>query len=373
MSKKDYYDILGVSRSATEAEIKSAYRRTVKDCHPDLHPGNKAAEVRFKEVTEAYEVLSNGQKKAAYDRYGHAAFEQGGFGAGGFSGFSGFKSGDFSNFFEEVFNGFMGGGATDNPRRGEDKRLDISLSLKEAFSGPKKKVTLQSYVACPDCHGKGGADVRVCPQCGGSGYIVRHNGFFAMNSTCPTCGGSGQTIKTPCSCCKGSGRIKKERTLEISIPRGVDTGMRMRLSGEGEAGLNGAPAGDLYVFITVKPSKLFTRKGDDLFCEVPIPMTLAVFGGDIEIPTIDGEDEKEKIKVPAGTQTGYEVKIKGRGMPVLRRSTRGDLYVRLRVETPTNLTAKQKELLKAFEQEGKSSPESLSFFDSLKRAFNDWI
>ena len=377
MAKKDYYDVLGVSRTASDSEIKSAYRRMAKTCHPDLHPNDKEAEIQFKEITEAYEVLSNSQKKAAYDQYGHAAFEQGGFGGfgGGFNGFSGFGAGNFSDLFEEVFNGFMGGeaGGRRSASRGEDKRLDISLTLKEAFEGLKKKVVLQGYVPCPDCHGKGGADLKDCPYCRGRGRVRHQNGFFAMETPCPECGGSGHTIKTPCSCCKGTGRMKKERTLEISIPRGVDTGIRMRLSGEGEAGRNGAPSGDLYIFITVKESKLFTRKGNDLFCEIPIPMTLAILGGNVEIPTIDGEDEKEKIKVPAGVQTGYETKIKGRGMPVLRGSARGDLYVRLRVETPTNLTAKQKELIKAFEEEGKGSPESTSFFDGLKKAFNDWL
>ena len=375
MAKKDYYETLGVSKTASFAEIKSAYRCMAKKCHPDLHPGDTAAELQFKEVNEAYEVLSDDQKRAAYDRFGHAAFDQsaGGFG-NGFGGFN-FTGGSFSDLFEEVFNGFMGNtrsrSQTEENLRGDDIRYDLEISLKEAFSGVKKKIDVSTFGVCETCHGQGGTGVETCAACGGRGRVRRQNGFFLMETVCPTCGGSGKTIKKPCSSCKGAGRVRQSKTLEVDIPAGVETGVRMRLSGEGEAGLRGGASGDLYLFVTVKESKLFKRQDKNLYCTVPIPMTTAALGGTIEIPTIDGE--KEIIKIPAGTQSGYEVRLRGRGMPVLKSTTRGDLFVTVTVEIPTNLNKRQKELLQEFEAEGKNSPKSTDFWDGIKKFFDEWV
>lgn len=376
MSKKDYYEVLGVARTSTAVEIKSAYRNMAKKCHPDLHPGDAAAELQFKEITEAYEVLSDTQKRAAYDRYGHAAFEQGaGMGGNPFGGMGGM--GGFSDLFEEVFNGFMGGGSAPqtHERRGNDVRYNLTISLKEAFTGIKKKIELTTYVPCEACSGKGGADVEVCSTCKGSGRVRRQTGFFMMETPCPACDGTGQTITKPCTTCKGSGRVKKKQVLEISVPAGVDTGVRMRVAGKGEAGLNGGANGDLYIFITVEEGKLFARDGQDLFCSVPISMPMAVLGGSIQLPTIEGTKEKETIKIAAGTQSGTQVKIKGRGMPIMRGVARGDLYVTLNVETPTNLTKKQKELIEAFDADdlGKSAPKTNAFWENIKKVFEDWL
>ncbi len=377
MAKKDYYETLGVSKTATFTEIKTAYRGMAKKCHPDLHPGDEAAEIQFKEVNEAYEVLSDDQKRSAYDRFGHAAFEQGaggfggGFGGGGFN----FTGGGFSDLFEEVFNGFMGNtrahSQTEENLRGDDVRYDLEISLKDAFTGIKKKIDVSTFGVCDECHGQGGTGIETCPGCGGRGRVRRQNGFFLMETPCPTCGGTGKTIKKPCSVCKGAGRVRKNKTLEVNIPAGVETGVRMRLSGEGEAGMRGGAAGDLYLFITVKESKLFKRRDKNLYCTVPIPMTTAALGGTIEIPMIDGE--KETIKIPAGTQSGYEVKLRGRGMPVLRSSARGDLFVTVTVEIPTNINKRQKELLEEFEKEGKNTPKSTDFWDGIKKFFDEWV
>ena len=375
MAKKDFYETLGVSKNATAAEIKSAYRNMAKKCHPDLHPNDKEAEVQFKEITEAYEVLSDPQKKAAYDQYGHAAFEGGAGGFGGGNPFGGFAgAGGFSDLFEEMFNGFMGGNARSQAEmnmRGNDLRYDLTITLKEAFTGVKKQIEINTYVPCEKCNGKGGEDVETCSTCGGRGRVRRQNGFFMVETPCPACHGTGHVITKPCADCKGTGRIKKKQILEVSVPAGVDTGVRMRLAGKGEAGLNGGQNGDLYVFITVEEGKLFTRHDRDLYCSVPISMTMAALGGSIQIPTIDGGEEKETIKVPVGTQSGTEVKIKGRGMPVMRGSARGDLYVTLNVETPTNLTKRQKELLEEFDAEdtGKSTPKTNAFWENIKKIF----
>ena len=373
MAKKDYYECLGVSRTATITEIKSAYRNMAKKCHPDLHPGDAAAEVQFKEITEAYEVLGDAQKRAAYDQYGHAAFEQGASGFGGFNGFTGF-GGNFSDLFEEVFNGFMGGGSrrsNGENRRGNDVKAEVTITLKEAYTGVKKKIEISAPSVCSDCGGTGGKGTETCSICKGRGRVRRQNGFFMMETPCAACGGTGQTIKEPCMTCKGTGRVKKKKTLEVNIPAGVETGVRMRLSGEGEAGIRGGEAGDLYVFVTVKENKLFIRQEQHLACEVPIPMTTAALGGTVDVPTIDGG--KTTIKIPAGTQTGYETKLKGKGMPVLRGSSFGDLFVRIRVETPTNLSKRQKELLAEFEKEGKNSPAASDFMASVKKFFEDLV
>lgn len=365
MAKRDYYEALGVSRSASFGEIKTAYRSMAKQCHPDLHPNNSSAEIRFKEISEAYEVLSNEQKRAAYDRFGHAAFEQGA--GGGFGGFN-FTGGGFSDLFEGIFKDFMNDGHESSQNRGADLRADITLTLKEAFSGIKKKVDVATFAVCKKCHGLGGEGAETCRSCGGRGHIRRQAGFFMMDTPCPHCGGTGKTIKHPCTECKGSGRVHTNKTLEVDIPAGVETGVRMRLAGEGEAGYRGGAASDLYVFISVKESKLFRREGKNLFCIVPIPMTTAALGGEINIPTIDGTTEK--IKIPAGTQSGYEVKVRGAGMPLLKNVGRGDLFVRIDVETPTNLTKRQRELLTEFESDGKSSPQSSDFWNNLKKFFD---
>ena len=373
MAKKDYYEVLGVSRSATTVEIKAAYRNMAKKCHPDLHPNDKEAEIQFKEISEAYDVLSNPQKKAAYDQYGHAAFEGGaGFGGNPFGG----MGGSFSDLFEEVFNGFMGGASgryseTSAALRGADLRYDLTISLKEAFTGVKKQIEVNTYVACDDCHGKGGEDVESCSMCHGTGRVRRQQGFFMMETPCPACSGTGQVITKPCRTCKGSGRIRKKTMLDVTIPAGVDTGVRMRIAGKGEAGQNGGQAGDLYIFITVEEGKFFRREGMDLFCDVPISMVMAALGGSVQIPVIDGGTEKETIKIASGTQSGTQIKIKGRGMPVVRGSARGDLYVTLNVETPTNLTKEQKELLEKFDalDNGKTAPKSNLFWENLKKIF----
>lgn len=384
-TKKDFYEVLGVDKSASQADIKSAYRRKVKTCHPDLHPNDKECEQMFKETTEAYEILSDEQKRAAYDQYGHSAFEQGaggfgsgfgGFGGSGFGGFGGFGGGDFSSVFEEVFNGFMGGRSAHTPAEehlaGADMRYDLEITLKEAFEGLKKQIKLNTFGVCKDCNGLGGEGVEICSACGGRGRVRRQQGFFVMETPCSACGGSGKTIKKPCASCKGSGRVKTEKTLEVSIPAGVDTGVRMRLGGEGEAGLRGGRAGDLYVFITVKEHDLFGRHGEHLYCDIPVPMTKAALGDTIEVPTIDGH--MEKVKIPAGTQSGYEVCLKGLGMPILKSSRRGNMYVRFIVETPTNLTKKQKELLEAFNEESsKSNPKSQTFFEKVQKFIDDFV
>ncbi len=376
MAKKDYYEVLGVARTSTMTEIKSAYRTKAKKCHPDLHPNDKDAEIQFKEITEAYEVLSDTQKRAAYDQYGHAAFEQGagGFGSAG-NPFSGFGAGGFSDLFEEVFNGFMGGGSArsqaDMRTRGNDVRYDLTISLQEAFTGVKKQIEINTFVPCEKCAGKGGEDIEKCSSCSGTGRVRRQSGFFMVEAPCPACNGTGHVITKPCAECKGTGRVKQKQVLEVSVPAGVDTGVRMRLAGKGEAGLNGGQNGDLYIFITVEEGKLFVRHEQDLYCTVPISMTMAALGGSIQIPTIDGGNEKETIKIPVGTQSGSEVKIKGRGMPVMRGAARGDLYITLNVETPTNLTKRQKELLEEFDAEdtGKSTPKTNAFWENIKKLF----
>ena len=369
MAKKDYYETLGVDRSASPDMIKRAYRSKVKDCHPDLHPGDPQAEAMFKDVTEAYEVLSSADKRSAYDHYGHAAFEQG----GGFCGFGGFNFSDnLSSVFEEVFNGFMGQrggyGSEAERLRGQDIRYDLTISLQEAFTGVKKTISVQTYKPCEACGGVGGSDAVACSVCAGRGRVRRQNGFFMMETPCSACGGTGKTVKHPCSECHSSGRVKTTKQIEVSIPAGVDTGVRMRLSGEGEAGPHGGACGDLYIFITVEDNPIFVRDDANLLCEVPVPMTVAALGGTIQVPTLDGNPQE--IKLPEGTQTGYEVKLNGLGMPGMKSAKRGTLFVRTVVETPTHLTAKQKELLRAFAEDSSSvNPKTQSFFDKVKAFF----
>ena len=350
----DYYEVLGVTRTASFEEIKRAFRAKAKESHPDYHPDDPKAAERFKLVNEAYETLKDPQKKAAYDRYGHDAYTQGmnggGFG-GGFEGFN-FGGGGFEGIFDEIFSGFTGRSRprASHEQPGEDERFDLTITLEEAYTGLKKKIKTRCYAPCPTCHGKGG------------------NGI----ETCSTCQGTGKKIKTPCSDCRGTGRVVKTKELEVNIPKGVDTGVRMRLSGEGHAGLHGGPAGDLYVFLTVEPHPFFDRRGNDLYAIVPVSMTLAALGGEIPLTLIDGTEET--IKVSPGTQTGETVRLKGKGMPVLKSGQYGDLILSFLVQTPTDLSPEQKDLLRAFEtaylkthKTSSSTPiKEEDFFDKLK-------
>jgi molecular chaperone DnaJ len=364
MAKKDYYETLGVSKTATFAEIKSAYRCMAKKCHPDLHPGDAAAEVQFKEVNEAYEVLSDDQKRSAYDRYGHAAFEQGGAGGfgsgfnGGFGGFN-FSSEGFSDLFEDIFSGFMGGAArgrssSRRKKKGDDVRYDMEISLTEAFFGVKKQVQITTKSLCPDCHGAGGKDIQNCSSCHGTGKIRYQRGFFMMEEECPSCHGKGKQIKDPCSSCHGSGTVDKDRTVEINIPAGVDSGIRMRLAGEGDVSADSSEAGDLYVFITVTEDEKFTREGINLFYTLPVPMPIAVLGGHMKVTLLNGEEKD--IVIDEGTQSGEQICLKGKGMPVLQGIGAGDLFITLKVETPTHLTEKQRKLMESFAEETLQTP-----------------
>ena len=371
MAKSDYYELLGVDRGADDGAIKKAFRKMAMKYHPDQNPGDEVAEKKFKEINEAYEVLKDPQKRAAYDQYGHAAFEQGGPGAGGFEG----GMGGFGDVFEDIFAEFMGGGRQrqrSGPARGSDMRYNLSISLHDAYHGRKMSIRVPGIVACDSCDGTGSADGSkpvTCPTCQGHGKVRAQQGFFTIERTCPTCGGQGQTVKDPCRGCRGTGKMEKERNLSVSVPKGVEDGQRIRLAGEGEAGTRGGPAGDLYIFLNIEPHDLFEREGPDLLCEVPVPMTTAALGGTVEIPSLDGT--KGRITIPAGTQTGKKFRLKGKGMPILRQSRFGDLYVSVRVETPVNLSARQRELLAEFVTGGdNNSPEHESFFDKVMDFFS---
>lgn len=377
MAKKDYYEILGVNKSADEREIKKAYKRLAMKYHPDKNQDNKTeAEAKFKEVKEAYEVLTDPQKKAAYDQYGHAAFEQG-TGAGGFGGFQ--SGADFGDAFGDIFSEFFGGGRgrsrAQAEARGNDLQYNITLTLEEAAAGVSKEIKVPTAVVCDVCHGKGAenaSDVKTCDTCHGSGVVQMRQGFFAVQQECPTCHGTGKIIKNPCKKCHGDGRIQKTKTLSVTIPAGVDTGNRIRLSGEGEAGRNGASAGDLFVQVQVRKHDIFERDGINLHCEIPINIALASLGGNVEVPTLNG---KVSLTIPAETQTGKVFRLKGKGVISLRGGTMGDLYCHVIVETPVNLTSKQKELLKEFgeslkgDKGSKHSPKEKSFFDKVKKFF----
>lgn len=374
MAKQDYYELLGISKDASDVEIKKAYRSMAMKYHPDRNPGDKEAEIKFKEVTEAYEILKDGQKRAAYDRYGHAAFAQGaGAGFGGGFNFD-FSGAGFGSIFEDIFSEFMGGAAGRSRssqyagRRGADIRHDLEVTLEEAYHGLKKEIEIQTAVRCDECDGTGaaaGSKAETCDMCHGTGRVRRQSGFFIEERMCPTCQGTGQVIKNPCKKCRGTGKVSQKKVLEVNIPAGIDSENRMRLSGQGEAGLNGGPNGDLYIFVHVKPHPIFKRDGADLRCEIPLSMTTAALGGNIEIPCIDGSTEK--VTISAGTQTGEEVRLRKKGMSILQNKNVGDLFVRFKVETPTKLTARQKELLQQFEAESKgNSPESAGFFEKLK-------
>ena len=376
MAKRDYYEVLGVGRSADEKELKSAFRKLAKQHHPDANPDGKASEQKFKEINEAYDVLKDPQKRAAYDRFGHRAFEGGMGGQGPFAqgGFGPEFTSSMSDIFEDLFGEFMGGRRGGGRRqgsgsqRGSDLRYNMEISLTEAYLGKTAQIRVPSSVTCEVCGGKGakpGSSPKTCPTCQGSGAVRQSSGFFTVERTCQTCQGRGQVISDPCTNCHGAGRLTKERTLSVNIPAGVEDGTRIRLAGEGEAGLRGGPTGDLYIFLSIKPHEFFQRDGADLFCRVPISMTVAALGGEIEVPTIDGK--KARVAVPEGTQAGKQFRLRSKGMPVLRSGQAGDMYIQVSVETPVNLSRRQKELLKEFEQEAKdNSPQSEGFFARAK-------
>jgi len=375
MSKRDFYEVLGVTKGASDDEIKKAYRKKAKELHPDRNSGNPDAENQFKEVNEAYEALKDPNKKAAYDRFGHAAFEggMGGGRPGGGFGQQGDFASAFSDVFDDLFGDFMGGrggggGARQRAARGADLRYNLRISLEDAFSGIQRTINIPASVQCAACSGtgaEGGAEPVTCPTCSGMGKVRAQQGFFTVERTCPTCSGLGQIIKNPCTTCGGAGRTEKERALSVNIPAGVETGTRIRLSGEGDAGLRGGPTGDLYIFIEVAEHDLFQRDGLNLYCRVPVSITTAALGGDIEVPVIDGG--RARVKVPAGSQTGKQLRLRGKGMPALRGTGTGDMFIELAVETPVNLTSRQKELLREFEEIGKdNNPHGSSFFKSVK-------
>ncbi len=376
MAKADYYEILGVARDADEQALKSAFRKKAMKCHPDKNPGDKEAEQRFKDLNEAYEALKDPQRRAAYDRYGHAAFENGGAGGAGFG--PEFAS-SMSDIFDDLFGEFMGGRRAGGGRssggreRGADLRYNMEISLTEAFEGKTAQVMVPTSVSCETCSGSGakpGSKPKSCGTCGGMGKVRASQGFFTIERTCPACQGRGEVIDDPCDKCAGAGRVTKERTLSVNIPAGVEDGTRIRLAGEGEAGLRGGPAGDLYIFLSTTPHAFFQRDGADIFCRVPISMTTAALGGNIEVPTVEGK--MSKVKIPDGTEAGKQFRLKGKGMPVLRSKVYGDMYIQVEVETPKNLSRRQRELLEEFERESENdtSPESHGFFSRVKEFFD---
>ena len=367
MSKRDYYDVLGVPKGSEADAIKKAYRTKAKELHPDRNSENPNAESQFKEVNEAYEVLKDADKKAAYDRYGHAAFEGGG--GQGFGGGGDFSSA-FSDVFDDLFGDFMGGGRGGRKQqsRGSDLRYNLSISLEEAFAGLQKTINIPSAVKCGSCNGTGaagGSSPTTCPTCSGLGKVRATQGFFTVERGCPTCSGVGQIIKNPCSSCGGQGTQKKDKALSVNVPPGVETGTRIRLAGEGETAPRGGVSGDLYIFIEVSKHKIFERDGLNLFCRVPVSMAKASLGGEVEVPTIDGG--RSRVRIPAGSQSGRQMRLKGKGMPAIKTIQKGDMFIEMAVETPVNLTAKQKELLQEFEELSEdNNPETNSFFSSVK-------
>jgi molecular chaperone DnaJ len=377
MAKRDYYETLGVSKTANDTDLKSAFRRLAKEHHPDRNPGDRVAEQKFKELAEAYEVLKDPQRRAAYDRFGHAAFEGGGQGGG--PGFGPDFASSMSDIFDDLFGEFMGGrrggGRGRNGReRGADLRYNMEISLEEAYVGKTAQIRVPTSVQCETCTGTGakpGTSPSTCAMCGGAGKVRASQGFFTIERTCPSCMGRGEMITAPCSGCSGSGRVTKERTLSVNIPAGVEDGTRIRLAGEGEAGLRGGPAGDLYIFLSVAPHEFFQRDGANIFCRVPIRMTTAALGGSIDVPTVEGG--KTRLKVPEGCETGKQFRIKGKGMPVLRSNAFGDMYIQVDVETPKNLTARQRQLLEEFEKGSSkdNNPESAGFFAKMASFFTD--
>lgn len=372
MAKRDFYEVLGVDRQADDKELKSAFRRLAKKYHPDANRDDKTAHAKFQEISEAYDALKDPQSRSAYDRFGHAAFENGGPGAGGAGGFGPEFSSSMSDVFEDLFGDFMGGGGRrqggSGAQRGSDLRFNLEISLIDAFKGKSATINVPTSVTCETCDGSGakpGTSPTTCSTCGGQGAVRASQGFFTVERTCPSCHGQGQTITDPCADCGGQGRINKERTLSVNIPAGVEEGTRIRVAGKGEAGTRGGPTGDLYIFLSIKPHEFFQRDGADLFCSVPITMATAALGGDVEVPTIDGN--KARVTIPEGTQSGKQFRLRSKGMPVLRSQHNGDMYIQATVETPVNLSKKQKDLLKEFEAEKRdNSPQSAGFFSKAK-------
>lgn len=377
MSKRDYYEVLGVAKDASERDIKKAYKRLAMKFHPDRTQGDKTKEEQFKEVKEAYEILNDDQKRAAYDQYGHAAFEQGGQGGGGFGGGHGDFGDAFGDIFGDIFGGGRGGrGGQSRARRGSDLRYNVELNLEDAVKGKSLEIKVPTYVSCEPCDGSGakkGTSAKTCGTCHGHGQVQMRQGLFAVQQTCPTCNGKGKVIADPCTSCRGQGRVEKNKTLSVKIPAGVDTGDRIRLSGEGEAGEHGAPAGDLYVQVNVRDHEIFVRDENHLYCEVPISFATAALGGEIEVPTLGG---KVKLKIPKETQTSKMFRLRGKGVKSVRSSSTGDLMCKVVIETPVNLSGDQSDLLRQLEEKmGKSSkkhsPKETGFFDGVKKFFDD--
>jgi molecular chaperone DnaJ len=372
MAKRDFYEVLGVTRGCDEKALKGAFRKLAMECHPDRNNGDHSAELKFKEINEAYEILKDPQKRAAYDRFGHQAFEHGGsagFGAGAASGFA-----SFADIFDEFFGDFRGGGRRSGRERGSDLRYNLEVTLEEAFSGKAVEVEVPTSITCDACAGSGakpGTNPKACPTCGGAGRVrASQGGFFHIERTCPACHGRGEVVSDPCAKCSGAGRVSETRTLSVNIPPGIEDGTRIRLAGEGEAGVRGGPPGDLYIFLSIKPHAFFQRDGADIFCRVPVSLTTAALGGQFEVPTLDGG--RSRVKVPDGTQSGRQIHLKGKGMPVLRSRQVGDMYVQIVVETPRNLSRRQRELLEEFERASneENNPESTGFFSRVKDFFD---
>lgn len=381
----DYYKTLGVDKNADAAEIKKAYRKMAMKYHPDQNKDNKEAESKFKEINAAYDILKDEQKRAAYDQFGKSAFDGSRGGAGGGNPFGGgFQGGNFSDIFEDMFGDFMGGGAGSQRRgsngamRGNDMQYAMDITLEDAYNGVEKTITVPINDTCESCEGKGaekGSGAETCSTCKGAGRVRAQQGFFTIERACSTCGGQGSVIKNPCKKCSGAGRVRREKTLKVNIPKGIEGGRRIRLSGEGEAGVRGGPSGDLYILVGIKSHRFFKRDGANLHCRVPIAMTTAALGGEIEVPTIAGK--RTEVKIPGGTQTGQQFRLKGQGMSVLNSSTKGDMYIEIFVETPINLNNKQKDLFKTLDKDlsgkdgKKHSPESSGFFDRMKDIWSD--
>ncbi|MBO1328039.1 molecular chaperone DnaJ [Acetobacter suratthaniensis] len=371
----DYYEVLEVSRTASAEEIKKSYRRLAMQYHPDRNQGDADAEARFKEISHAYDILKDEQKRSAYDRFGHAAFEGGGAGPGGFD-FSGFGGGGgLGDIFEQMFGDMMGRRGGGQARSGNDIQTHVEITLEEAFSGVKKDVRVITRVACESCHGSGSesgaSGVQTCPSCHGAGKVRAQQGFFIVERPCPTCHGTGRSVKDPCKACHGEGTVERERVVEVQVPAGVEDGTRIRMTGSGEAGANGVPPGDLYVHVSVLEHELFQRDGANVYCRVPLRMGQAALGTEIEVPVIDGS--RANVKIPAGTQGGAHFRLRGKGFSVLRSSARGDMYIQVTVETPQHLTKRQRELLEEFEKEAgediKHSPEHTGFFRRVRDFF----
>ncbi|MEX2631852.1 MAG: molecular chaperone DnaJ [Tistlia sp.] len=375
MAKQDYYQTLGVERGAGLDELKRAYRKLAMAHHPDRNPGDAEAERKFKEINEAYDVLKDPNKRAQYDRFGHAAFD--GMGGGPRPGGGGFDFTGFADIFDEMFGDFTGRGGRQTGQHGADLRFNMEIGLEEAYEGKQAQIRVPTSVGCETCSGSGakpGTSPVACSTCGGRGRIRAQQGFFTIERTCPSCQGQGRVIEDPCEGCGGAGRVHREKTLQVNIPPGVEDGTRIRLAGEGEAGVRGAPPGDLYIFLSIKPHRFFQRDGANLYCRVPIPMTTAALGGSVEVPTLEGSGAK--VTVPAGTQSGTQFRLRGKGMPVLRSTASGDLYIQVSVEVPVNMTKRQRELLEEFaaefgDGEARHHPESSGFFARVKEFFED--